>query len=139
MFSTTLQKMLLPPHTGLTSCYRDFVTSDDDFCHSVSSTLFDITTARTVSIFGDLKVELNLYLNLGLLQSYIVIYVLYIYVHILYMFIYSSYIVIYELVLRTSFKNKVPIIGSNFLNYCFHIFVMIERNKPVHDELKRQN
>lgn len=55
------------------------------------------------------------------------------------MFIYyiCSYIVIYELVLRTSFKNKVPIIGSNFLNYCFHIFVMIERNKPVHDELKR--
>lgn len=57
------------------------------------------------------------------------------------MFIYyiCSYIVIYELVLRTSFKNKVPIIGSNFLNYCFHIFVMIERNKPVHDELKRKN
>lgn len=114
MFSTTLQKMLLPPNTGLTSYYRDFVTSDNDFCHSISSTLFDITTARTVSIFGDLKVELNLYLNLGLLQSN-------------------------ELVLRTSFKNKVPIIGSSFLNYCFHTFVMIETNKPVHDELKRKN
>lgn len=65
----TLQKMLLPPHTGLTSYYRDLVASNNDFCHSASSTLFGITTARTVSIFGDFKVELNLYLNFGLLQS----------------------------------------------------------------------
>lgn len=65
----TLQKRVLLPNTDQTSQQRGFTFSNNYFCHSNSSTLFNIRTASTTSVFPDLKFELNLYLSLGLLQS----------------------------------------------------------------------
>lgn len=65
----TLQKRALLPNTDQTSQQRDFIFSNNYFCHYNSSTLFNIRTASTMSVFPDFKFELNLYLSLGLLQS----------------------------------------------------------------------
>lgn len=55
---------LLLPNTVLTSQKRGFTFSDNDFCHSNSSILFNIRIVSIMSVFADFKFELNFYLSL---------------------------------------------------------------------------